>query len=140
MHVFRLAEGEKAQIVLVDRTISPADEAVLDEYFPRWRYVPCQTCPTTIKLLHLIRRRGWKLIAIEVSKKAVPYCAFRLRRHETPAFVVGSEDDGIPEELLQKIPDHLYVPMGGTATCFSAGMALAIVASHFAYVTTDKTY
>lgn len=140
VHVFRLAEGINAQVILVKRGITTEDEAVLNEYFPRWRYVRWQTCPTVSGLFRLIGKRHWRPLAIEVSTKAVPYHRFYLVSGETPAFVIGSEDKGISDQLLAEIPDHLYIPMAGKATSYSAGMALAIVASHFAYVAKRKKH
>jgi tRNA(Leu) C34 or U34 (ribose-2'-O)-methylase TrmL len=128
VHVFRLAEGEKAEIPLVGKTIDEEDKAVLDQYFPRWRKARYSSCEAK-ELVRKADDRGWRLVAIEVSRNSVPYFSFRQRRREIPAFIIGSEKQGISNTLLAKIQDQLYVPMAGTATCYSAGMALAIVAS-----------
>jgi tRNA G18 (ribose-2'-O)-methylase SpoU len=134
VHAFRLAEGLNASIILVARRIKPADEAVLDEFFPRWRKVRRSTVATISALLSLVEGRHLRPIALEISKTSLPYWELRFRCAEQPAFIVGSEEDGIAEELLARVRDHVHIPMAGTTTCFSAGMALAIVASHFSYV------
>jgi tRNA G18 (ribose-2'-O)-methylase SpoU len=139
VHAFRLAEGLNASIILVGRRIKAGDEAVLSEFFPRWRKVQFSTVATISALLRLVEGRRLRPIAIEISKAALPYMELRFRRGEKPAFIVGSEDDGIAEELLAQVRDHAYIPMAGKATCFSAGMTLAIVASHFAYVAATVT-
>ena len=120
--------------MLVGRTIAIDDEVVLNEFFPRWRVVNWVVCPNELSLMKLIRRAKLRPIAIEVSRIAVPYYLCELQNNDVPAFIVGSEDNGIPDSLLKCVSPHIYIPMAGKATCLSAGMALAIVATHFAYV------
>ncbi len=120
--------------MLVGTTITSDDEAVLDEFLARWREVNWTVCASEPALIELLLEQNLEPIAIEVSRIAVPYYTFKLRGTGIPAFIVGSEDEGIPDSLLAQIRPHVYIPMAGTATCYSVGMALAIVASHFAYV------
>lgn len=126
--------------MLVGKNITTEDETVLNEFFPRWRQVNWAVCPTGPALMRLLIRENLRPIAVEVSRVAIPYYNCEMGTNDIPAFILGSEDKGIPEKLLATIRRHVYVPMAGEATCFSVGMTLAIIASHFAYVASRKPF
>ncbi len=136
IHVFRLAEGLGASILFVGTTPSGVPGAImqLDTMFEKWRTVHWQSCNTVSEMLAIFNNNKLRPVALEITDRAVPYSQFSLARMESLALIIGNEETGIAPEALAAVHDHVYIPMVGTASCFAAGMALAIVASHFAYV------
>lgn len=137
-HALRLAEALGARVLFVGTGPRPDLEPDLDKFFRRWRSVPWQLCAGLPELLRELRARRAYPIAIEVTEQAVSYQSLRLRTPRPLALIVGSEDYGIDEALLRAVPDHVFIPMAGRSSCLGAGMALAVVAYHFAYVYQDR--
>ena len=135
VHAFRLAEAFGAEIVLLQSVKPP--QPVLSEMFPRWVAVRTTVCEGIDELRAYLTSRGQRCVALEVTRTAVPYWEFRPAANEPLAIIIGSESSGVRDEFLTEFRDHLFIPMVGQATCLSAGMALSIVAAHFAWV--DQT-
>ncbi len=79
------------------------------------RYVEWQKIPKTEKLIEKLKKDGYKIFAVEQSKKSTSHYKLRgaVTRHSAIALVVGNEIMGLPESILKKSDKILEIPMRG---------------------------
>ncbi|MBR4147167.1 MAG: TrmH family RNA methyltransferase [Bacteroidales bacterium] len=74
--------------------------------------------------LHKIVPQGKSIIAIETSDDAT--CIFDTQLPEDAAFIVGSESQGIREELLKQCDMVVYIPVPGPTRSLNVSHAAAV--------------
>jgi tRNA G18 (ribose-2'-O)-methylase SpoU len=78
------------------------------------KYVPWESAKSTTRAIAALKKDGWKIFAVEQSKKSVPY--FRLKigdRKSKIALVLGDEVRGLPPSVLKLADAILEIPMRG---------------------------
>jgi len=82
---------------------------------------------STAKAIEELKKEGYEILAIEQSKKSVPYHKFKTRKHKL-ALILGSEVAGLPEAILKKADKTLEIPMKGKKESLNVAIAFGIVA------------
>jgi len=77
------------------------------------------------ELLEKLKNEGFKIIALEQTKSAVPLPEFKFP--EKIAILLGSEVEGINDGLLKTVPDHVVIPMFGKKESFNVVQAAAMI-------------
>jgi len=88
----------------------------------------------TIKLLGKLKSEGYKIFAVEQSKKSTPY--YRLRATNTKrkfALILGNEVKGLPPSILKRADKILEIPMRGEKESLNVAVAFGIVAFGLLY-------
>lgn len=132
-HILRLAEAINAEVYFIGEGPSRLKAPILTQSFARWREVKWRTFRTANAALSMLRRRGIRQIAVEISDRAIPFRDIQLKKGERIALIVGSETSGVDAAILSSIPEHVFLPMVGKSTCLNVGMALSIVAYHLTF-------
>ena len=84
-------------------------------------------------LLKKLRKDGYKIFAVEQSKKSVPYYKVRPfdasqgKNHCKLALVFGNEVRGLPDAILKKADKILEIPMLGKKESLNVSVAFGIV-------------
>lgn len=97
----------------IEKTALGATESVHWEYFESAKIA-----------LKNIKKRGYKLAAIEQNSKSKPIT--QLKFEEDTALIVGPELTGLPDELLGFCDDIYEIPMSGMKESFNVAVAAAI--------------
>jgi 23S rRNA (guanosine2251-2'-O)-methyltransferase len=100
------------------------------------RSVAWEHCATTIDALIQLKEDGWKIFAIEQSKKSVPYYSVRKKtrsRNKKIALVLGNEVGGLPPAILKVADRVLEIPMSGKKESLNVAVAFGIVAYGLQY-------
>jgi tRNA G18 (ribose-2'-O)-methylase SpoU len=93
-------------------------------------YVPWTHDSDAITLAKDIKKRGYKLIALEHTKQSVGYDAFE---YDFPlCFVLGNEVEGMSQELLDLCDSAIEIPMFGKKQSLNVSVAFGIIAYHIA--------
>jgi len=80
------------------------------------------------KLFSHLKNQGYKIFAVEQSKKAIPYYQIhRLCHFKKVVLVLGNEVKGLPFSLLKKMDKILEIPMLGKKESLNVSVAFAIV-------------
>jgi len=79
------------------------------------------------KLIDKLKKDGYKIFAVEQSKKSIPYSKLKTGNSKL-ALVVGSEIGGLPESILKKADKILEIPMLGKKESLNVSVAFGIVA------------
>lgn len=83
-------------------------------------------------LINRLKVQGYKIFAIEQSKKSIPYSKIPKSYILNPKFclVVGSEIKGLPPSILDRADAILEIPMYGEKESLNVGVAFGIVVFH----------
>jgi tRNA G18 (ribose-2'-O)-methylase SpoU len=83
-------------------------------------------------LIKSLKKEGWKILALEQSKKSVSLMRFNLLREVEPrsrcALIVGAEVDGISPAILKLADAILEIPMLGKKESLNVSVAFGIAA------------
>lgn len=151
--IFRTADAVGAEkIYLSGITPAPVDE--FGKPRPQFtkvslaaeKYVGWERSSSIIRLMDGLKRNGYKIFAIEQSRRSVPYytttCSSipkkdikgkkRRGSHRVGfcnvALVAGSEISGLPEWILRQCDKILEIPMRGRKESLNVAVAFGIVA------------
>jgi tRNA G18 (ribose-2'-O)-methylase SpoU len=90
--------------------------------------VPWVRCPNQFEVLLELRKRGYRMVALEHTAGSVPYTD---ARYEFPlCLVVGNEVNGISDELLALCDMAVDIPMFGMKQSLNVSVAYGIAAYH----------
>lgn len=142
--IFRTADAAGVEkIYLSGITPSPLDRfgrlrpqfakvALGAERYIEWD-ASARSAQATVKLLERLKNEGYKIFAVEQSKKSVPYYRAAMTRHSEIALVLGSEVSGLPQSVLKRADKVLEIPMRGKKESLNVAVAFGIVVYKLQY-------
>lgn len=96
--------------------------------------VAWEKCASASRLIDKLKKEGYKILAIEQSKKSIPYYSKEILRSaqndKNIALVLGSEVKGLPPTILKKSDKILEIPMRGKKESLNVAVAFGIVIFH----------
>ena len=101
--------------------------------------VPWEKVKSTTRLIDKIKNspagRGYKIFAVEQSKKSIPYYKVKLSKSnlEKVVLVVGSEIKGLPSFVLKRADKILEIPMRGKKESLNVAVAFGIITFSLLY-------
>jgi len=97
-------------------------------------YIPWEYTKSTTRLLNRLKKDGYAILAVEQSKKSIPYFTFspQSRRGQTSAkskiaLVLGNEIKGLPRSVLNRADKILEIPMRGQKESLNVAVAFGII-------------
>jgi len=93
------------------------------------KWVKWEKVIQTGRLLKKLKKDGYKIFAIEQSKKSTAYHKVKLSKRDLAkiALVVGSEIKGLPLSILRQADKILEIPMYGKKESLNVAVAFGIV-------------
>ncbi len=129
--IFRTSDAAGIQkIYLVGITPGPLDRFgrprsdVAKSALGAEKSVPWEHAATIGPLLSRLKKEGYTIIAIELSKDAVDYKKVKLKG--PAAFVFGNEVEGLPKAILKKCDVIAEIPMHGEKESLNVSVAAGI--------------
>ena len=94
------------------------------------RSVAWESAATTVGAIKQLKKDSYKILALEQSKRSVPYYDFaaRLGANARVALVLGNEVKGLSPALLRAADHILEIPMLGEKESLNVAVAFGIVA------------
>lgn len=96
-----------------------------------------RTLPKTLNLIKELKNQDYKILAIEQSKKSIPYYKFFKSYISKPSvkggkfcLIIGNEINGLPPSILNLADKTLEIPMYGQKESLNVSVAFGIVAFH----------
>ncbi|MEK7519958.1 MAG: TrmH family RNA methyltransferase [Patescibacteria group bacterium] len=104
------------------------------------QHVAWERARSTARVLDGLKKDGYRIFALEQSKKSIPYTRIKLSRKQLAktAFVVGNEVKGLTPTVLSRADKILEIPMRGTKESLNVAVAFGIVVFHFAMHLSQK--
>lgn len=140
--IFRTADaGGAEKIYLCGITPSPVDRfkkprqqftkvSLGAENYLKWEQIGSTGSPqadSTTKVINKLKKDGYKIFAIEQSKKSIPYHKLKVKSTEKIALILGEEVSGLPESILKRVDKILEIPMLGKKESLNVSVAFGIV-------------
>lgn len=156
--IFRTADAAGVKkIYLCDITPAPIDKfgrkrsQITKVSLGAENYVPWEQAKSTSRLLDKLKKDGYMILAVEQSRKSIPYFSYCLPASDEPvcpvgrkgqgrsvdktkkiAFVLGNEIGGIPSSILARADKILEIPMRGRKESLNVAVAFGIIVFNFA--------
>lgn len=86
-----------------------------------WEYIP-----TTLECIKKLNKEGYLTIAIEQNKNAVDYKTIDINERQKIAIVMGSETDGVSNDVLEEVSLIAEIPMLGSKESLNVVIAFGI--------------
>ena len=136
--VFRVADGcAVEEVILSGITPTPPHPALEKAARGKERRVPWRYVETPEEALAELRQEGYRICALELVDKAVPYDVYDYPPRL--CLVAGHEEHGIPPRTLQLCDDAIFIPMLGKGLSLNVHVSLAVVCYHIRSVTRQLT-
>ena len=87
-------------------------------------WIPWEYQSTTLPLIRKLKKRGFKVVAIEQDKKAINYKKVKL--NGKIAIVLGPEVEGLDQKILKECDQIAYIPMLGKKESLNVSVACGI--------------
>ena len=142
--IFRTADAAGVEkIYLCGITPTPKDKYGFDrrqltkvslgaEKYVPWEKVGSSPAPQkTLELIRKLKKDGYKIDAVEQSKKSVPYNKLKVKSKklkEKIVLVVGNEIKGVASSILKMTDKIIEIPMYGKKESLNVAVAFGIVA------------
>lgn len=92
------------------------------------QFIPWEVAPDIKVLIKRLQSKGVAVVAVEQSNKSVSLSDFKVP--ESVAYIMGSETEGIPEEVLEIVDVILEIPMLGQKESLNVSVSAGIVLYH----------
>ncbi len=127
--IFRTADAVGIdKIYLTGYTPSPKEkpEKIKKTALRAEKFVSWEKKRNLKKLIEKLKKKGFKILALETEKKALPY--FKFKPKFPLAILVGNEVRGIDKRTLKKADFVLKIPMFGKKSSLNVAIAFSILA------------
>lgn len=81
-----------------------------------------------VQVVNELKGQNYQVVAVEQTKTAIDLAIFKPT--SDVALAVGSEIDGLPQEVLDLCDEHIHIPMLGKKESFNVSVAAAIALYH----------
>lgn len=135
--IFRTADAAGCQkIYLCGITPAPVDrfgrvnEKISKVALGAEKWIEWKKISQTTRLIDKIKKDGYKILAIEQSRRSIPYQKIKLSKKdlEKTALIVGNEIWGLPPAILRRTDKILEIPMRGKKESLNVAVAFGVVA------------
>ncbi len=125
---FRVCESFGVQkIILSAESPSPKDKTVKRISRNTNELIAYETSNNLFKTVTELKQNGCKIIAVEITKTAIPIQKLNFQKKEELVLIIGTERNGIEEELLHLAHETVYIPMYGENSSMNVVNALSVV-------------
>ena len=89
----------------------------------------------TFRTIDNLKRQGYKILAIEINKKSVPYYKINLseKQQKKTVLVLGHEIKGLSQTILKRTDKILEIPMLGQKKSLNVSVAFGVVVFSLVY-------
>lgn len=109
-------------------TPTPKNEAVTKTSLGAEDFVAWSYHKDAVELIQRLKSDGWKIYALEESKKAVDIGVASVTSREKAVLILGNEVTGVDPGLLKLADEIIRIPMRGGKRSFNVSVAFAIAA------------
>jgi len=137
--ILRSADGfgfDQAYLCGISPT--PKNEAVTKTSLGAEDFVTWSEHKNAVELVNSLKLEGWKIYALEETKKATDIRKIKTTPKEKAVLILGSEVTGVDPDLLTLADEIITIPMRGGKRSFNVSVAFAIAAYALRYGATQK--
>jgi tRNA G18 (ribose-2'-O)-methylase SpoU len=124
---FRIADALGVEkIYLAGSSCVPPNPKIKKTSRSADQYVPYSYADDVDALVTQLKADGYKIVSLEITSKSIPIEDFDASSGEKICLVLGSEDNGVSQKLLDMSDATIHIPMLGTNSSMNVASACAI--------------
>jgi tRNA G18 (ribose-2'-O)-methylase SpoU len=89
-------------------------------------HVPYAYASDPADIVHRLRGEGYLIVSLEITSASVDVRAFSVSRHEKICLVLGSEQQGVRQDLLDLSDQTVHIPMFGENSSMNVATACSV--------------
>lgn len=93
--------------------------------------VEWQHFKTTIEAVDVLKKEGYKLIAIEQTENAIMLNEFDVKQNLPCALIFGNEVKGVAQEVIDTCDSSIEIPQEGTKHSLNVSVSIGVVLWEF---------
>ncbi len=128
-NIFRISDALGiGHIYLTGNTNTPPNRKITKSSRSTEKYVSYSYGQNPIELLASLKKQGWLIVSLEISSQSVDLKDFTPPRDREICLIIGTENNGIQQELLDLSDHTVHIPMKGHNSSMNVSNACAIAA------------
>lgn len=132
---FRIADSLGIEkIFLTGKSITPPNQKITKTSRSTEKYVPFEYEKDPMVVINKLKALGYKIISLEITSQSIDIRQFSSHGEEKICLILGSENSGVSQELLDASDISLHIPMLG----YNSSMNVANACSIATYELTRK--
>jgi tRNA G18 (ribose-2'-O)-methylase SpoU len=125
--LFRIADALGVEkIYLTGSSSVPPNPKIRKTSRSTERFVDYAYEEDTDALVTQLRADGYKIVSLEITSKSIPLGDFKVSQEEKICLVLGSEDKGVCQKLLDMSDVAIHIPMRGSNSSMNVASACSI--------------
>lgn len=125
--LFRIADAFGAErIYLTGTSLVPPNPKIKKTSRSTEKYVPFEYASDPVGVVSRLRQHGYRIVCLEITNKSIHIKNLKIKGGEKICLILGSEDKGIAEELLNTADETVHIPMLGINSSMNVASACAI--------------
>lgn len=125
--LFRVADALGVEkLYLTGTTQTPPKYKIRKAARSADNHIPYSYNESATQVLEQLKDKGYTIIALEITKRSENIRDFKLSKKEKSCLIIGSENQGIAEELLAMSDHHVHIPMYGKNSSMNVITSCAI--------------
>ncbi len=126
--VFRIADTfGVSEVILCGKTPLPPHKLISRTARGAERHVAFRYFDKTFLAVKSLKADGYRILALEITNTSVDVRHYNFLSHEKIAFIIGSEEKGIAQEVLNCADECLHIASVGYCLSMNVATALAVV-------------
>lgn len=126
--LFRLADALGVEkIYLSGSSFTPENIKVKKSSRSTIHYVPYEYAEDPLTIISCMKQEGYKVVSLEITNNSIALEELRLKASEKVCLVLGAENEGVSQALLDCSDITVHIPMYGVNSSMNVVTASAIV-------------
>jgi len=124
---FRIADALGVEkIFLSGSSIVPPNSKIRKTSRATEQYVEYEYQPSPMHVIHYLRNLGYKIVSLEITSASIDIKEFCLGNNEKICLILGAENTGVCQELLDASDISIHIPMLGRNSSMNVANACSI--------------
>lgn len=124
---FRIADALGVEkIFLTGKSIVPPNPKIRKTSRATEKYVEYEYQEDPISAINNLKESGYKIVSLEITSASIDLRDFNFSREEKICLILGSENKGVSQELLNDSDVSIHIPMLGKNSSMNVANACAI--------------
>jgi tRNA G18 (ribose-2'-O)-methylase SpoU len=124
---FRIADALGVEkIYLTGKSITPPNPKIKKTSRSAEKYVQYEYQKDAIEVIKLLKESGYKIVSLEITSTSISIEDFSMSGGERICLILGSENKGISQKLLDASDETIHIPMLGNNSSINVANACSI--------------
>lgn len=125
--IFRIADAFGIdKIYLTGTSPVPPNSKINKTSRSTEKYIPYSYSESALKLVRQLKSSGYKIVSLEITSSSIDIRDFSITDKEKICLILGSENVGVSQELLDVSDCAIHIPMLGQNSSMNLATACAI--------------